>query len=108
MYMGIGTVGYGFAYFVPLILLQLCWASRRAQVMTIPLYACAACVSLLSAFTCDILRHRFEFIILGVCLLVVSNIILISQASISATARYSALSVTVCGPWGLSLWHLFR
>lgn len=107
MYIRISTVGYCFAYFVPSILLRLGWTSIRDQAMSIPLYACAACVSLLFAFASDILPHRFGFIgsiILGeyVCHRR-AIIILISQASISATGRHAALFATACRAFGAQL-----
>lgn len=98
--MGIGTVGYGFAYFIPSILVQLGWTSVRAQVMTIPLYTCAACISLLFAFASDLLRHRFGFVILGVCLSSIGYVVLLSQGSVSATGRYIALFLAACGAFG--------
>ncbi|KIW91245.1 uncharacterized protein Z519_08141 [Cladophialophora bantiana CBS 173.52] len=96
-YFCILTTSYGFAYFLPTILLELGWTSTKAQVMTIPLYAVGTVVCLSCAFVSDYLKHRFLFIVGGCVLAIIAYAILLSYFSVSVGVRYFALYILECG-----------
>lgn len=97
MYMGITSVGYSTSFFTPTILKQLGWTSVHAQVMSIPIYVVAAFFSLLAAYLSDRVRHRFGFIIFGICVCTIGLIVLLAQTSVSVSGRYTALYIVMSG-----------
>ncbi|KAL9101212.1 MAG: hypothetical protein Q9163_003494 [Psora crenata] len=101
MYLGVTTTGYSTAYFTPTILFQLGWTSVRAQIMSIPIYLVAATFSLAAAYVSDILRHRFGFIMLGICVATTGYIVLLAQLhsahAVSVPGRYVAIYLIMAG-----------
>ncbi|OAL21030.1 hypothetical protein AYO22_08314 [Fonsecaea multimorphosa] len=96
-YLCILTTSYGFAYFLPTILLELGWTSTKAQVMTIPLYVFGTVVCLTCAFLSDYFKHRFSFIFGGCILAIIAYAILLSYFSVSVGVRYFALYLLQAG-----------
>ena len=97
MYLGVSTTGYSFSFFTPTILKQLGWTAIRAQVLSIPIYLVACIASLFAAFLTDRLRHRYAFIMLGVCVGTIGYAVLITQKDVPVTVRYTALYFIVAG-----------
>lgn len=97
MYMGITSVGYSTSFFTPTILKQLGWTNVHAQVMSIPIYIVAAFFSLLTAYLSDRMRHRFGFIIFGICVCTIGLIVLMAQTNVSVAGKYTALYITMSG-----------
>ena len=97
MYLGIGTGGYGFAFFVPTILYQLGWTAQRAQVMSIPLYCTGAVITIIVAFISDLVKHRYGFVILGVLIATIGYGVLLAQKSVSIPGQYTALYLIAIG-----------
>lgn len=97
MYLGITCVGYSTSFFTPTILKQLGWTSVRAQVMSIPIYVVAAFFSLSAAYLSDRMRHRFSFIIFGICVCTVGLIVLMAQSRVSVAGKYTALYIVMTG-----------
>ena len=97
MYLGVTNTGYSTSFFTPTILKQLGWTSVHAQVMSIPIYLVAAFFSLSAAALSDHLRHRFTFIIVGICISSVGFIVLLAQSNVSVAGRYVAIYVIMSG-----------
>jgi hypothetical protein len=99
MYLGIGTTTYSTSFFNPIILRQLGWTSLRAQVMSIPIYLTATCVTLTAAVMSDKLKNRFGFILLGCGITTTGYAVLLSMLHVPVGARYFALFLITCGCW---------
>ena len=97
MYLGVVTTGYSISFFTPTILNQLGWTAVRAQVYSIPVYAVAGTITLITAQFTDRLRHRFSFIMLGVLIAAIGYGILLGQQHVPKNVKYFALYLILSG-----------
>jgi len=74
------------------------YTAAMAQIRSIPIFVVATIVALLTAFATDNLRHRYSFIMAGVCVGVIGYSILLSMNTVSVGIRYMAcFFITVGG-----------
>jgi len=74
------------------------YTAAMAQIRSIPIFVVATIVALLTAFATDHLRHRYSFIMAGVCVGVIGYSILLSMNTVSVSVRYMAcFFITVGG-----------
>ncbi|KAL9603434.1 MAG: hypothetical protein Q9219_001121 [cf. Caloplaca sp. 3 TL-2023] len=99
MYLGTVVSIYSISYYLPTVLKEFGYSSSAAQVQTIPIYAVALVVALLTAYFSDRLHHRFTFVILGALINAIGYIILVAQVSLSVKVRYMALYLVESGLW---------
>lgn len=99
MYLGTCVSIYSVSYYLPTVLSQLGYSASDAQVQTIPIYAAAFVVAIVTAWTSDRLQHRYGFVILGATINIIGYIILLAQATVSVKVRYFALYLVECGIW---------
>ena len=66
------------------------YTAQGAQVRSIPIFVVAAVASLIAAWFTDKLRHRYSFIILGLCIAVTGYSILLNIDHVSIKVRYMA------------------
>jgi hypothetical protein len=97
MYIGTANTGYSATFFIPTILSELGWTAVHAQVMTIPIYVCAAIVTICISVTSDLVKHRYTFIMLGCFLAAVGYAILLNTENVSIHVRYMALFFITSG-----------
>ncbi|CZT04769.1 probable permease of the major facilitator superfamily [Rhynchosporium graminicola] len=97
MYMGVVTTGYSSSFFIPTILRQMGYTAAMAQILSIPIFTCAAIVAVAVAFATDKLRHRFSFIILGVLVGSTGYAIMLNLTTVSVGIRYFACFLIVTG-----------
>ena len=99
MYLGTCVSIYSVSYYLPTVLSELGYSASDAQVQTIPIYAAAFVVAIITAWMSDRLRHRYGFVILGAAINIIGYIILLAQATVSVKVRYFALYLVECGIW---------
>ncbi|KAI5465387.1 major facilitator superfamily domain-containing protein [Mariannaea sp. PMI_226] len=99
IYMGIGTSGYAVTFFMPTILLEFGWIASEAQVRTIPVYVLSAGVMLASAWASDRLRHRYAFILGGVCIATIGYAMLLNQTGKSRDYKFAAIFLINAGAY---------
>lgn len=99
MYLGTCVSIYSVSYYLPTVLSELGYSASDAQVQTIPIYAAAFVVAIVTAWMSDRLRHRYGFVILGAAINIIGYIVLLAQASVSVKVRYFALYMVECGIW---------
>lgn len=98
MFFGIVNTNYSTNFFIPTILVEMGYTAVSAQVHSIPIYAVAAVFCLSFCYISDRVKHRFGFILFGVCLGCVGFIILLAQEGLPVGAKYFALFTLVsCG-----------
>jgi cyanate permease len=97
MYMGVLNTGYASSFFIPSIIKDMGYTSQAAQVRSIPIFVVAAITTLLAALCSDRARHRFGFIIFGICTATVGYSLLLSRDTVPVGVRYTALFFVVCG-----------
>jgi MFS family permease len=91
MYLSVAVTGYSISFFTPTILKELGWTALRTQVMTVPVYMCAGCVTIIVAVFSDLLRHRYAFTILGLTIAVIGYAILLHSKAVTPGTRYLAI-----------------
>ncbi|KAL8809274.1 MAG: hypothetical protein Q9200_003564 [Gallowayella weberi] len=96
-YTGSAENGYSGFFFTPTILKQLGWTSVKAQLYSIPPYAMAAVAVVIVAYASDRLRHRYTFIILGICINTIGYSILLAQTHVAVAVRYVAIYLWTVG-----------
>lgn len=91
MYLSVAVTGYSISFFTPTILCELGWTGLRTQAMTVPVYICAGCITIIVAVFSDLLRHLYTFTILGLTLAVIGYAILFHSKAIRPKIRYMAI-----------------
>ncbi|KAH9938667.1 major facilitator protein [Fomitopsis serialis] len=106
MYFGLIVPAYGYAYFAPAIIQTLGHSSIRTQLLSVPPWACAFALAMLTAAASDYLRHRFVFVLIPTAIALTGFIILLvvhdnaklqyAALFLSAMGTYSAMPMIVC------------
>ncbi|KAI0723914.1 MFS general substrate transporter [Cerioporus squamosus] len=106
MYLGLIVPAYGYAYFAPTIIQSLGHSAIRTQLLSVPPWACAFALAMLSATFSDWLRMRYVFVLATtavslagfVILLVVHDDAHLQYAALflAAMGTYSAMPIIVC------------
>ncbi|GAM90672.1 hypothetical protein ANO11243_087170 [Dothideomycetidae sp. 11243] len=81
IYLGIGTSGYSAALFVPSILRSLGYSGIQSQVQSIPIWAVATVSAVMTGFISDRVKHRYGFIMFGLCVATTGYAILLGQGA---------------------------
>lgn len=84
IYIGITVSGYATALFVPSIVNSLGYSGIDSQIQSIPIWIAASCVTLIVSVLTDRLRHRFCFVLAGICVASVGYVILLCQGPMDA------------------------
>ncbi|EMD33226.1 hypothetical protein CERSUDRAFT_118267 [Gelatoporia subvermispora B] len=106
MYFGLIVPAYGYAYFAPSIIQTLGHSNIRTQLLSVPPWACAFALAMLTATASDYFRHRFMFAIITTAVALTGFIILLVEHHnnhlqyaalfLSAMGTYSAMPVVIC------------
>jgi cyanate permease len=95
IYMGVDMPLYAFSLFLPTIIAELGFTSTKAQLLTVPVYACAAILTVTVGFLADRIKQRGIF---NICLSLVGVIGFVMQlASEKAHVKYAG---TFLGAFG--------
>ncbi|KAI5778869.1 major facilitator superfamily domain-containing protein [Geopyxis carbonaria] len=106
MYLGLIVPAYGFAYFAPTIIRSFTASTIRTQLLSVPPWAVAFCVSMLVATASDRAQHRFAFALVPifVCAAGFATLLAVHDSPhtqyaalfLVASGAYSAMPVIVC------------
>jgi MFS family permease len=100
MYWGIVAPLYGISLFLPTIIEELGFVSSTAQLLTVPIYITAACLTIIIAWYSDRSKvGRAPFIFIPMCFILIGFIIAIAG---SAHGRlpglvYAGVFIATCG-----------
>ncbi|KAH9917680.1 MFS general substrate transporter [Epithele typhae] len=92
------TVG-ALGYFLPLIIVGLGWSGSKAQLMSVPPFAAAAALSVLSSYLSDHFRQRGLTMIFFALMATAGFAVFL--ASFDNTVRYGSLFLVVPGGFGI-------
>ncbi|ETN40994.1 uncharacterized protein HMPREF1541_02926 [Cyphellophora europaea CBS 101466] len=98
MFLSVTVTGYSISLFTPTILHGFGWSALRTQVMTIPIYITAGCLTIIVAVFSDHAHHRYGFAIAGLAVSTVGYIILLVSHT-SLGVRYTAIFFTATGAY---------
>ncbi|EIW60283.1 MFS general substrate transporter [Trametes versicolor FP-101664 SS1] len=106
MYFGLIVPAYGYAYFAPSIIQSLGNGMIRTQLLSVPPWACAFTLAMLTATVSDWTRMRFVFVLIPTAIALVGFIILLvvhdnahlqyAALFLAAMGTYSAMPIIVC------------
>ncbi|KAM5531745.1 hypothetical protein V8D89_014594 [Ganoderma adspersum] len=106
MYFGLIVPAYSYAYFAPSIIQSLGYGAIRTQLFSVPPWACAFALAMLTATFSDWLRMRFVFIVATIAVSLTGFIILLvvhdnkhlqyAALFLAAMGTYSAMPIIVC------------
>ena len=98
---------YTLSLFLPTIIKELGYTAAQAQLLTVPPYACATCLTITVAVLSERYRLRAPFIMASACLAIVGYIILLSAPSpgasyfgtiLAASGIYPATAIVLSWP----------
>lgn len=108
MYFGLIVPAYGYAYFSPQIVRNLGYSPIETQLRSVPPWACAFALAMLTATCSDWLRHRYLFTLIPMCISLAGFVtlfqingprqIMTQYASLflCAMGTYSAMPIIIC------------
>ncbi|KAF3937881.1 Sialin [Dactylella cylindrospora] len=108
MYFGLIVPAYGYAYFSPQIVRNLGYSPIETQLRSVPPWACAFGLAMITATASDFIRHRFLFALIPICISLTGFCILFnihglkhimtqySALFLCAMGTYSAMPIIVC------------
>ncbi|OCH89295.1 MFS general substrate transporter [Obba rivulosa] len=106
MYFGLIVPAYGYAYFTPTIIQHLGHGSIQSQLLSVPQWAVAFVVAMVSAAASDYLKHRFLFAVVLSLISLVGFIILrvvhdntsleYGALFLASMGMYSAMPIVIC------------
>lgn len=96
MYFGLIVPAYSYAYFSPAIIKTFGYSPIQTQLHSVPPWAAAFGWSMIMATFSDWSRHRFGFIIFGICIAISAFAILISVQD-NIQVQYAALFLAAMG-----------
>lgn len=106
MYFGLIVPAYGYAYFAPTIIQSLGYGAIRTQLLSVPPWACAFALAMLTATFSDWLRMRFVFVVGTIAISLTGFILLLTVHDnkhvqyaalfLAAMGTYSAMPIIVC------------
>jgi len=100
MYWGIVCPLYGISLFLPTIINELGYVSSTAQLLTVPIYITAACLTIVTAWYSDRSKvGRAPFIFLPMCAILVGFIIAIAGSAHGGLPGlvYAGVFIATCG-----------
>lgn len=97
MYMGVLNTGYASSFFIPSIIKDMGYTTQAAQIRSIPIFVVASITTISVALCSERARHRFGFIIMGVCVASLGYALLLARDTVPAGMRYAELFFVVCG-----------
>ncbi|EGX52380.1 hypothetical protein AOL_s00043g169 [Orbilia oligospora ATCC 24927] len=100
MYLGLIVPAYGYAYFSPQIVRNLGYSPIQTQLRSVPPWACAFGLAMLTATFSDFMRHRFLFTIIPICISLAGFIVLFKiHGPVNIMTQYSALFLCAMGTY---------
>ncbi|EMD32218.1 hypothetical protein CERSUDRAFT_88143 [Gelatoporia subvermispora B] len=96
MYFGLIVPAYGYAYFAPTIIQGLGHGSIQSQLLSVPQWAVAFVVAMISASASDYTRHRFLFAV-GLSLISLAGFIILRVVHDNTHLQYGALFLASMG-----------
>lgn len=85
---------YGISLFLPTIIKELGYKTTTAQLLTVPIYVCAAAITIVVAFIADRKRVRSPFILGGLFFQMVGFVMCIASSSPGVT--YAGIFIAAC------------
>ncbi|KAH9901491.1 MFS general substrate transporter [Cubamyces lactineus] len=106
MYFGLIVPAYSYAYFAPSIIQSLGNGMIRTQLLSVPPWACAFALAMITATLSDWLRLRFVFVLIPIAISLAGFVILLvvhdnthlqyAALFLAAMGTYSAMPIIVC------------
>jgi len=108
MYLGLIVPAYGYAYFSPQIVKNLGYTTIETQLRSVPPWACAFALAMLTATFSDLVRHRFLFVMIPISISMAGFITLFkiyglkhihtqyAALFLCAAGTYSAMPIIIC------------
>lgn len=96
MYFGLIVPAYSYAYFSPTIIRGFGYTPIQTQLHSVPPWAAAFGWSMITATFSDLARHRWGFIMFGICIAISAFAILISIQD-NTDVQYAALFLVAMG-----------
>jgi MFS family permease len=100
MYWGIVCPLYGIALFLPTIINELGYVSSTAQLLTVPIYITAACLTVVTAYYADRSKvGRAPFILIPMCAVLIGFVIAIAASAHGGLPGvvYAGVFIATCG-----------
>ena len=100
MYWGIVCPLYGISLFLPSIIRELGYTSSTAQLLTVPIYITAACITIVVSYYSDKSKSgRAPYIFLPMCAILIGFIIAISASAVGGLPGlvYAGVFIATCG-----------
>jgi len=100
MYWGIVAPLYGISLFLPTIINELGYVSSTAQLLTVPIYITAACLTIVTAWYSDRSKvGRAPFIFIPMCAILIGFIIAIAGSAHGGVPGlvYAGVFIATCG-----------
>ena len=100
MYWGIVAPLYGISLFLPTIINELGYVSSTAQLLTVPIYITAACLTIITAWYSDRSKiGRAPFIFIPMCAILIGFIIAIAGSAHGGVPGlvYAGVFIATCG-----------
>ncbi|KDN42315.1 hypothetical protein RSAG8_06806, partial [Rhizoctonia solani AG-8 WAC10335] len=99
LYQSLNVALSSISVFLPTIIRTLGYTNAKAQLMSVPPYACAGVIMIIAAKTSDRLRLRGPFVAGSLALSGVGYIILLVSSANQVHARYAAIFLAVTGTY---------
>ncbi|CAE6480953.1 unnamed protein product [Rhizoctonia solani] len=99
LYQSLNVALSSISVFLPTIIRTLGYTNAKAQLMSVPPYACAGIIMLIAAKTSDRLRLRGPFVAGSLALSGIGYIILLVSSANQVHARYAAIFLAVTGTY---------
>ncbi|CAE6477456.1 unnamed protein product [Rhizoctonia solani] len=99
LYQSLNVALSSISVFLPTIIRTLGYTNAKAQLMSVPPYACAGVIMLIAAKSSDQLRLRGPFVAGSLALSGVGYIILLVSSADQVHARYAAIFLAVTGTY---------
>ncbi|MCJ1245141.1 hypothetical protein MMC30_002342 [Trapelia coarctata] len=106
MYFGLIVPAYGYAFFAPGIIRTYGYDAIQTQLHSVPPWACAFGFAMIIAYFSDLIRHRFLFALIPICVSITGFAILLAEhynhnleyaaLFLVTMGTYSAMPVIVC------------
>lgn len=97
LYFGCATPGYAYAFFSPTIIKQFGYSAVTTQLYSIAPWAGAWVFGMMTAFVSDRVRHRFGFILMGMCISIIGTAVLLGTGLHNVHLRYGMLFMFIMG-----------
>ena len=97
LYLGCATPGYAYAFFSPTIIKNYGYSAITTQLYGVAPWAGAWVLGMSAAWISDWMRHRFAFIVVGMCISIAGTATLLSTSHHQVHIQYGMLFLFIMG-----------